>query len=101
MRLSQAQVSRLENGLQGWRSATLIKFAKVLGVSPASLLVEGDEASKTKVADELDAAGLAPSATLIKALKNKGFLKLMEKCAKVMKAHRKNLGKMERATRGV
>ena len=101
VRLSQAQVSRLENGLQGWRSATLIKFAKVLGVSPASLLVEGDEVSKAKVVEELDAAGLTASATLTKALKNKGFLKLMEKCVKAAKAHKKNLVRMNRALRGV
>jgi transcriptional regulator with XRE-family HTH domain len=101
VRISQAQVSRLENGFQGWRSATLIKFAKVLRVSPASLLVKGDEVSKAKVVEELDASGLTASATLTKALKNKGFLKLMEKCAKVMRAHWKNLGGMERAMRGV
>ena len=101
LRMSQAQVSRLELGLQGWRSATLIKFARVLGVSPASLLVAGDEVSQAKVVDELDAAGLTASATLTKALKNKGFLKLLQKCAEVMEAHRENLGRMERALRSV
>ena len=34
MRLSQAQVSRLQKGLQGFRDATLLKFARVLGVNP-------------------------------------------------------------------
>ena len=29
--ISQAQISRLENGLQGFRSGTLMKIAKALG----------------------------------------------------------------------
>jgi len=32
--ISQAQISRLENGLQGFRSGTLIKIAKALGKPP-------------------------------------------------------------------
>ena len=32
--ISQAQISRLENGLQGFRSGTLIKIAKTLGKPP-------------------------------------------------------------------
>jgi transcriptional regulator with XRE-family HTH domain len=36
--VSQAQISRLENGLQGFRSATLLKIAMALGVKPQDLL---------------------------------------------------------------
>jgi transcriptional regulator with XRE-family HTH domain len=36
--VSQAQISRLENGLQGFRSATLLKIAIALGVKPQDLL---------------------------------------------------------------
>ena len=36
--VSQAQVSRLENGLQGFRSATLLKISMALGVKPQDLL---------------------------------------------------------------
>jgi len=36
--LSQAQVSRLQNGLQGYRSGTLLKIAKALDVNPRDLL---------------------------------------------------------------
>ncbi len=36
--VSQAQVSRLENGLQGFRSATLLKISIALGVKPQDLL---------------------------------------------------------------
>ncbi len=32
--ISQAQISRLENGLQGFRSATLFKIAAALGKPP-------------------------------------------------------------------
>ena len=32
--ISQAQISRLENGLQGFRSDTLFKIAKALGKPP-------------------------------------------------------------------
>jgi len=36
--VSQAQISRLQNGLQGFRSGTLVKIAKALGVNPKELL---------------------------------------------------------------
>ena len=36
--VSQAQISRLENGLQGFRSAMLFKIALALGVRPKDLL---------------------------------------------------------------
>ena len=36
--VSQAQISRLENGLQGFRSEVLLKLALALGVKPRDLL---------------------------------------------------------------
>jgi transcriptional regulator with XRE-family HTH domain len=36
--VSQAQISRLENGLQGFRSEVLYKIARALGVNPRELL---------------------------------------------------------------
>ena len=36
--VSQAQISRLQNGLQGFRSATLLKLSLALGVKPQDLL---------------------------------------------------------------
>ena len=47
--ISQAQISRLENGLQGFRSATLVRIAKALGVKPAYFWIE-DEAEAAKLA---------------------------------------------------
>jgi len=97
VRLTQAQVSRLENGQQGFRSEVLVRFARVLGVPPAYFFVEGEDASPAKLAREFAGLGLAPSDRLIKALKDKGFLRFMERCAKAMRAHRKNLVRMQKA----
>ena len=41
--ISQAQVSRLENGRQGFRSSTLAKIAGALGVPPFFLFMTDDE----------------------------------------------------------
>ena len=95
VRLSQAQVSRLENGLQGFRSATLIKFSKALGVPPIYFFVEGEDVSTSKVAETLADYGLTPSKGLRKALSNPAFLKFAEKCAKSFRTAKKNLLKME------
>ena len=101
LRLSQAQVSRLENGLQGFRSATLLRIAKVLGVPPIYFFLSSEEASAAEVAAKLETRELTPSKTLRKALANPGFLKFTEKCARAMKIHKKNLARMERAIRNV
>jgi len=95
VRLSQAQVSRLENGLQGFRSATLIKFAKALGVPPIYFFVEGEDTSTRKVAETLEKFGLTPSKDLRRTLSNPAFLKFAENCAKSFQTSKKNLLKME------
>ncbi len=92
--LSQAQVSRLENGLQGFRSATMLRFARVLEVDPIYFYVEGNDATTQGVAKELKRHGLAPSETLKKALANAAFLKYAERAARVAKAHKKNVLRM-------
>jgi transcriptional regulator with XRE-family HTH domain len=101
VRLSQAQVSRLENGLQGFRSATLNKFARALGVPPIYFFVKGEDTSTSKVAEELEDYGLTPSRTLRKALANAAFLRFCEKCARAFNAHKKNLVRMEAAVKRV
>ena len=62
VKLSEAQVSRLENGLHGFRSATLIKFAKAFSVSPDYFFAKGKgkKTSASKVAEELEGYGLIP-----------------------------------------
>jgi len=101
VRLSQAQVSRLENGLQGFRSATLLKFAKALNVPPIYFFVEGEETSTSAVAEELEDYGLTASRGLRKALANPAFLRFAEKCAKSFRSHKKNLVKMAEALKRV
>ena len=46
--ISQAQISRLENGQQGFRSGTLVKIAKVLKVAPFRLFMTDKEWAKWK-----------------------------------------------------
>ena len=46
VRISQAQISRLENGLQGFRSGTLVKIAKALKVPPFRLFMTDKEWAK-------------------------------------------------------
>ncbi len=46
--ISQAQVSRLENGQQGFRSDTLIRIAKALKIPPFRLLMTDKEWAKWK-----------------------------------------------------
>ena len=41
--ISQAQISRLENGKQGFRSSTLLKIAEALEIPPFFLLMNDDE----------------------------------------------------------
>ncbi|KKK81376.1 hypothetical protein LCGC14_2814080 [marine sediment metagenome] len=44
--ISQAQVSRLENAQQGFRSVTLSKIARALNVNPAYFVVEDKALAK-------------------------------------------------------
>jgi len=99
--LSQAQVSRLENGLQGWRTATLAQFARALKVEPTFFLVAGEEVKSANVAQELEEAGLVASDRLVKALRDPGFFKFMDRCAKSANAHKKGLQRMRKALRGL
>ncbi len=46
--ISQAQISRLENGQQGFRSGTLVKIAKALKVPPFRLFMTDKEWAKWK-----------------------------------------------------
>ncbi len=48
VRVSQAQISRLETGQQGFRSPTLVKIAKALKVPPFRLFMTDKEWAKWK-----------------------------------------------------
>jgi len=43
VKISQAQISRLENGLQGFRQETLESIAKALKVNPAEFFMKSGE----------------------------------------------------------
>jgi len=46
VRISQAQISRLENGLQGFRSDTVFRISKALKVPPYRLFMSDNEWEK-------------------------------------------------------
>ncbi|MHC4914979.1 MAG: helix-turn-helix domain-containing protein [Planctomycetota bacterium] len=100
LRISQAQVSRLENGLQAFRSKRVLQIARVLGVTPTFLIAGPDGENKTAVTRELETYGLVPSSTLRSALRDPGFLRFAEGCARSMKKHKKNLVRMTKAVKG-
>ncbi len=96
--LSQAQVSRLENGKQGFRSATLTKIAEALGVKPVYFFVEeGDAAS---VAEAASAYGIRAQA-LLNALRDDEFRDLAEKAALVFERDRKAFGEIGKLIEGL
>jgi transcriptional regulator with XRE-family HTH domain len=80
--ISQAQVSRLENGLQGFRRATLKKFAKALGVRIVDLVQE-------------DRKALSP--ILARALQNRAFAAYLDRAAAAYLKKPKVLAAMDRA----
>ena len=99
--LSAAQISRLETGCQGFRDATLRKFAKILRVPLVYFYVESEDVSTGKVAEELESYGLAPSRRLRKDLANPVFLKFAEEAAKFFSENKKSLTKMREALSGI
>lgn len=99
MGISQAQISRLENGLQGFRSATLNRFAKVLGV-PAIYFYLGSHSAVTQQAEkELKKQHIEMSGALRKAMGNAAFLRFLEKCAKAYGKKKGSLEAMETAVK--
>jgi transcriptional regulator with XRE-family HTH domain len=99
--MTQAQISRLENGQQGFRAGTLLKFAKVLNVAPVYFFVDGIDAVNMQLDKELAEKNTKCTRTLRRALANPVFLKFAEKCAADFKADRSRLKSMERAAKMV
>lgn len=71
--ISQPQISRLENGKQGFRSATLTKIAQVLDVHPAYFFIETSDT-------EFIGDGTAEH-SLAKALQQTKFISATKKLA--------------------
>jgi transcriptional regulator with XRE-family HTH domain len=95
--ISEAEVSRLENGLVSFRTCVLVRFAKALKVSPVYFFMEGQNTLASKFTKELNSRGLTPTRTLCRAIAHPGFLRFLEMTAKAAKACKKNLAKMEEA----
>ena len=99
--MTQAQVSRLENGEQGFRAATLVKFAKVLGVPPVYFFVDGTNTVNMQLDKDLAEKNIKYLKTLRKEIANPVFLRFAEKCADRFKSDRSKLKDMERAIKMV
>ena len=83
IRMTQAQVSRLENGKQGFRSKTLMKVAKALGVEPIYFFLEDAPDSAGKVGKEDAPYGIPPQSKLAVALRDPSFRKLADGLARM------------------
>ncbi len=83
--ISQAQISRLENGKQGFRSATLSKIANALGVKMSFFFQEEGE------------AGVSVSPKLGEALRTEAFAVYAERAASVYLADPKILQALTKA----
>lgn len=84
--LSEGQISRLENGQQGFRSETLIRIARALGVEPFSLYLPAGW-------EEREAQGSEFDRVLTAALREPRFVSLLEAVAA---AHRGSAAKFRR-----
>ncbi len=81
--ISQAQISRLENGKQGFRSATLTKIAQALEVHPVWFFLEdkkGDD-STGKLSESAATYATVAHPRLADAMKSPQFLAAAEKLA--------------------
>jgi transcriptional regulator with XRE-family HTH domain len=80
--ISQAQISRLENGKQGFRSATLSKIASALEVEPVwFFLKEGEEGPTGRVSEAAATYAAVAHPRLAEAMKSPHFLALVERVA--------------------
>jgi transcriptional regulator with XRE-family HTH domain len=80
--MSQAQISRLENGKQGFRSATLHRIADALHTKVPFLVSGGRGQTPSEVvAEEADRYGPGMPKEVITALKSKEYKDFIMKCA--------------------
>jgi transcriptional regulator with XRE-family HTH domain len=79
--ISQAQISRLENGKQGFRSSTLAKIAQALNVEPVWFFLDNEQDSTLNDAAAAYAAIAHPR--LAQALQNPQFQALADRFARL------------------
>jgi len=81
--LTPAQLSRLENGKQGFRSATLIRVAKALGVKPIYFFLEDAPDSAGKAQKGAAPYGVPSGSKLAVALRDRGFRRVANRTAEI------------------
>lgn len=80
VKISQAQISRLESGKQGFRANTLIRIAEALGVKPVYFFME-EEDEQGEVREGSPIYGLLAGGELLKALRSPEFVRVAEDMA--------------------
>jgi len=95
--LAQAQVTRLENGDQDFRTATLMELAKALEVPVIYFFLEDLSVLTAATERELKKVGLKPSSRLLAALANHAFLRFAERAAKLYAGKAENLARIDKA----
>ena len=98
--ISQAQISRLENGKQGFRSGTLVRIAEALGVKPIYFFLE-QGAGEGAAGEGSPVYGLAAGGELVEALRSAEFVQLADMIAEAF-FHKKDAYKaINAATRAI
>ncbi len=82
--ISQAQISRLENGKQGFRSNTLARISKALGVKPIYFFIDD---STRAVKEGAPIYGLEAGGDLVEALRSPEFVGVAERVAAAFLNH--------------
>lgn len=96
--ISQAQISRLENGKQGFRSATLTKISTALNVDPVYFFMDdGDEGPTGKVSEAVATYAAVAHPRLADALRSPHFLAVAEKLGEAYLDDTEAFRKMARA----
>jgi transcriptional regulator with XRE-family HTH domain len=95
--VSQAQISRLENGKQGFRSAMLAKLAKALKVEPIYFFLEEKDKGEARIAERLASYGVTPSKRLASALAAPSFRGWAKRAAKLSEQDPKRFKAAKRA----
>ena len=87
--ISQAQVSRLESGKQGFRSATLTRIAEALGVKPVFFFIDEAIGEDEKM-KSMSLYGAIAHPRLTEALTSPEFLGFLEMAAIAYKDNVRN-----------
>jgi len=98
--MSQAQISRLENGKQGFRSHTLAKIAESLGVKPIYFFIENKKVTTADVVKEnTDQYGPGVPAELREAMNSPRFKRFAAKSAKIFMEDESTFSKLSTLVR--